>query len=285
VRLWQLGGKQPEALAVLPGCTGWIQDVEFSHDGKLLAAASGAGTHCWDVETRTVKDVLNRADSQPFQAESVAFAPKRSLLATGGLYPALLLNDFDGPAEKPVAWNSGMHHQKLAFSPDGNSIVVGGTGGVKVVTTPGARSFVPQGSIAVVDINAADGKFTPRATLQSAGLVESVAWSPDGSHIACANRNGAIDLWKAEDGQFADPAIALGSHEGVASCVDFGAAGKWLLSAGADGQIVLWDVATGKKQREWAWPARVWVVKFAPDGKHFAVGDSSGRAFLVRVME
>jgi WD40 repeat protein len=151
-----------------------------------------------------------------------------------------------------------------------------------VVVTPEGKRFVPRGNIVVIAIESAQVKPQPTSELEPSELVESIAWSPDGSRIACANRDGVINLWKGKEGRFSDPPVVIGSHPGIASSVDFGPEGKWFISCDSEGRIVLWDVVQGNEHTAWRWPGRVWTAKFAPDGRHIAVGDGSGVVSILR---
>jgi WD40 repeat protein len=49
----------------------------------------------------------------------------------------------------------------------------------------------------------------------------------------------------------------------------------------SDGVIVLYDLKIVKLVKDWRF-GRIWSLKFAPDGRHLAVGDGSGVVFLLR---
>jgi hypothetical protein len=59
--------------------------------------------------------------------------------------------------------------------------------------------------------------------------------------------------------------------------------GKHLLTRGLDGRLILWELATGKRAREWTFPEQVGGVAVAADSRHVAVGLGTGVIYLLRV--
>ncbi len=105
-----------------------------------------------------------------------------------------------------------------------------------------------------------------------AGVVWSVAFSPDGSHAASASEDKNIILWdtKTWNGKL------LRGHTGAVYSVAFSPDGKILASGSADKTIRLWNAQTGESiaplLQEHTKP--VLRLAFSPDGKYLA--SSSG---------
>lgn len=77
-----------------------------------------------------------------------------------------------------------------------------------------------------------------------AGPVLSVAVSPDGRFLASGSqRDSIVKLWDAKSGVLIRNFIG---HRGKVMALVFSADGKGLFSAGSDGTIRLWDLATGQ---------------------------------------
>jgi WD40 repeat protein len=72
-------------------------------------------------------------------------------------------------------------------------------------------------------------------------------------------------------------------HEAPVRCITFAPDGKTLVSGGADGRLILWDVATGDRIREWRFHGWVIWVAFAPDGRHLATANENGAIYLIRL--
>ena len=74
-----------------------------------------------------------------------------------------------------------------------------------------------------------------------------------------------------------------GRGEQSRSAIWWGAAspdGQILASAARDGNVILWESATGGKYREWQLPGTVYRVEFTEDGRHL-ISDSHGMRYLV----
>jgi WD40 repeat protein/serine/threonine protein kinase len=72
--------------------------------------------------------------------------------------------------------------------------------------------------------------------------VFSVAYSPDGRHLASGDWNGSVYLWNAETGQYLR---TLSGHKGRVSSLAFSRDGHWMASASWDRSVVVWNAHTG----------------------------------------
>src|SRR5262249_10638424 len=70
------------------------------------------------------------------------------------------------------------------------------------------------------------------------GILERVAFSPDGRRLVTSGWDGAVTLWDANSGL---EVLGLHNHVGRVWGVSFSTDGESILSAAADGTIVLWD--------------------------------------------
>ncbi|MBA4419339.1 MAG: hypothetical protein C0392_15765 [Syntrophus sp. (in: bacteria)] len=111
----------------------------------------------------------------------------------------------------------------------------------------------------------------------SEGLVNSVAFSPDGTMLVSGGSDGNIIIWNTArwDILIKTPRIA-----GVAASTGFSPDGK-VIAAGNGTLVSLWDVATGKKLKDFKGHSMgVNSIAFSPREKLLASG-SSDRTIIV----
>ncbi len=110
--------------------------------------------------------------------------------------------------------------------------------------------------------------------------VFSVAFSPDGTVIASASKDGTARLWEAQSGE---ASFVLKGHADEVMAVAFSPDGRHLATASEDRTVRIWRVATGEMVavlREHS--DDVLCVAFSPDGALLASG---GRDATVRIWD
>ena len=118
------------------------------------------------------------------------------------------------------------------------------------------------------------------AQMARPGMLEDVAFSPDGKTLAAASREGTVQLWDVVTGEVLG---ALKGHSGGVTTVAFSPDGRTLVSGGSDHTVRLWNV---EKQRELMQLDRgsielgeVQTLAFSPEGNHLLAGGRDGTAF------
>jgi WD40 repeat protein/Flp pilus assembly protein TadD len=101
------------------------------------------------------------------------------------------------------------------------------------------------------------------------GPLLSVAFSPDGAHLAAGS--GTVCLYHLTSRQ--EQRRLAGHTYGVRSLA-FHPFQPWLVSGSADHSLILWDLQTGRPQRRWQSRRGLPInkVAFAPNGELVAVG-------------
>lgn len=253
--------RRTETLAVgrtLRGPVGYVNDVDFSQDGLLLAAAGSSHAVVWDLRTGKVARVFPVGEHG---ANAIALSPDRHTLAVGLAENVVALFDLRTGTLIMSLPNDGSP-VKVDFSPDGRLLASAGLEGNVQVWQVVGRKLV--------------------ATLGGDVADFSVRFSPDGKLLAVGASSGTVVLWdvatKARVGR------SLAGHAGGVFGVAFDPSGRKLVSFAADGKLRLWDVAT---QRLIGAPLPVssayGSVAFFPDGRHVLGVFGSGDAVLWNV--
>ncbi len=198
-----------------------ITALAASPDGKLVAASGYGEVTLWEVETRKL---AGRIGDLPERITSLRWLAQGNLLAVAGGTPGrsgeLWLADV--AQHKPVKRlaTSPDTIQCLAVSPDGKSLVAGGTDNhVRMYDVPEGR---------------------PRWDVEGhADWVMALAFSPDSQLLASASRDRTARLFAASDGEIKATHTA---HTAQVLSVVFATDGQHVFSGSADGEIRGWDL-------------------------------------------
>jgi endonuclease YncB( thermonuclease family) len=275
--------------------------VVFSRDGKLLAAAyGGPAVKLWSVRDRT--ELLRGSfDEEHRWCRAVALAPGGNLLAAADAAGTIKL--WDVPTRKLLTTllsKSDDDTKGLAFSADGKTLLRGGHSGVHVwdlatrseiaewkrpnkrlsafaLSHDGhlAATGYDDGGILIRD--AASGKEL-RTLVGHDRIVWALAFSADDKALASGGWDKKVKVWDVAAWQIR---CTLRGGIGLVRSVAFAPTGPSLAMASLGGPMTLWDL--GSQRQLTSLVTGGFSVAFSPDGTLLATGAGDGPVKLWRV--
>lgn len=134
----------------------------------------------------------------------------------------------------------------LAWSPDGQTLAVGGVRGVWFYNAALERLRLLEGS-----------------------EVRKLAWRPDGAVLAVGDTNGIVTLWDVAAGA---PTLIVPAHSSAVLGLDWSSDGARLATVADEPFLRLWDAGTGVEIAALPLDGNATSVDWSPDGAHIGVG-------------
>lgn len=228
VKLWDITSRQ----LIRTLSTNFGNDVNcaaFAPDGKTLATGSEDDTvRLWDWKNSPKPREF--ITSHKYRVNCISFTLDGSVIATGSDDETVKLTDANTGQEIATLFRddgSEVVHsvRSVAFSPDGETLIVGMDGG----------------TIVIWDVM----NQRQRAELQhGSNSVGSVKFSKDGKYFASGSWDGTAMLWDALTNE---PIHTFRADSRWVWSVIFSPDGRHLVTGGDDGTAKVWDVASGEK--------------------------------------
>ena len=257
---------------------GKVNTIALSPNNQIIASGDDTGLIViWDISNPNDPKILQKIN-QPTGVSKVVFSPDDQTVAAGGADSRIFLwNVSTGQLEgDPLIGHTG-DVRSLAISPNGRWLASGSVNNAwatmdEVVILWDLSEAAPQGH-------------------QLAGLtddVNDVTFSSDGRLVAACSTDGGIMLWNVETQHPISEPFYHSSSEQSASValpqikIALSPDQQTLASGGADGEIILWDLTTGKPQRE-PLPARAGAIndlEFSRDGHTLVSANDDGAVIL-----
>jgi WD40 repeat protein len=280
VRVWDLTRQPLRTRSFLKGDSVAVYSVAFSPDGRAVAAAGNHTTvRQWEAATG---QSLRPCTGHPGRVSGILYSPDgRQLLTRSG--KSLLLFD----AHKGLEIRRFEGHQTdvhcLALSPDGRRALSGsGTyllkDGKYVYNKDGTYVFTDC-LVNLWDVDSGYALFTDKShTLP----IYSVGFSTDNRLAFSGPYKALLERWEVRGGSLAALPEWKGSS-GYVQSLTCSPDGQSLVTTGLDGKIILWDLPSGKRVKEWSLNEQLGCVTVSADSRHLAVSLATGVIYLLRL--
>ena len=253
--------------------------LEFSHDGRKLAAGSRDGK----VRIWSVQEITRSGDNEPLLTidahkkgvNSVAFSQDDSILASGGNDAIARIWDIDSGEKLNELIGGTFAVPDLAFSPKSGQLAVNNGDTIRL------RDPIESNIL---------------GTMVADDHLYDLDFDPSGEMIAVSNLNNQILLWDVNEAfrsgkeSYPEPKVFMG-HEGKASSyetlvwsIDFNYDGSLLASGGGDDSLRLWNpVDQSLVGTFYEHSNAVTSVRFNADGNLLATGGLDAQLILWHV--
>lgn len=271
-----------------------ISYVEFSKDGKQIAAAYGHQVAIWEVDSELNVKQLNVLH-HPAEVNYLGFSPTGNLLVTCG-------NLGDGTGQGIITFWSQNFAKEYELLSSSSVYTLGFSRNGKFLATGNS-----EGNIEIIAVSA--DKTEKILTVNSfSDPVYSVAFSPDEKYFAAGSRD-SIKIWTWPLQKDSQPLRTIEIRDGLTSVqfLKFAPDSQYvyattqsIISSGAYSPTSskpmlrlpnLFDIAEGRvgSERLENHPAtemenyRIWSLDISVDGQHLAIGYSNGRIRLFKI--
>lgn len=237
VRVWSLGaghgpsqGPVMHPVVTLGGFTSWVNGLDFSADGRLLAAAaSGAKLAVWRTSDWQVVQALGGSANYT----SVGFIPGSDQIVSGGLDGVARIRSVTGPRLSDFQDVIGASAQ----SADGSQLWV----------APGSSNPVVAQVRRIGPLRYQETGLVLRAPVEAGSIDQVVAISPDGTELVAGTGTGHLVIWRLEAKDTGSDAQLLGVLTGSSALIEqvaFSPDGRWFGSVSDDGEVSIYPAGT-----------------------------------------
>lgn len=252
VRVWDLA--QQKLLFKLDGHLDWVRAVAYSPKGDLIASSSDDNdVLIWGAHTGELVHTLKGHEDW---VRTVAFSFDGARVASGDDDNTIRIWDpvLGTEVAKLQSGSEYVWIYTLDFAPDAFVLASGDY----------------DGNVNIWDVE--QGILLKNLTDDAVTEVYSVAFSPDGSMLAAGGEGGSVVIWHAATYEEVSRIEGLpGDVEALAFSPDAD-----MLATAVEGDVFLWDVASGILRAKLAGSFDINAVQFLPSGDYVVTGDDDG---------
>jgi WD40 repeat protein/basic membrane lipoprotein Med (substrate-binding protein (PBP1-ABC) superfamily) len=256
VTIWDLSDfPRVEELDTFYAHADLVPGLEFSPDGNRLATGSLDGTaKIWDASTG--QELLKLAGHTDGILD-IAFHPSGEHLATTSMDGTIRVWNISQSHEY-LSFPTGGAGGRIAFSPDGTQLATGSSG---IEIDDGKSKLIGNVHIWNLETGQEPVLFTDN---YHQGVIEAVAFNPDGSQLASGDDIGSLKIWDIDSGQL----IKTIEGENIYSIYDvvYSPDGSQLAIGGEYPYLYIFDGTTFEEISGFATQREVDGLAFSPDG-------------------
>jgi WD40 repeat protein len=248
---------------------GPVYRVDFSPDGKILAASYVGVTDLWNTDTYKPDTPLVDPTSNPdgTSSEAIAFTSTSQVLADGDTNITYIWNVADGKRITSHTYPIGNFGVifSIALTPDGKTVAVGNFDGIVYLWDIASKNatqvfksspdypvssliFTPTGATLIIgdydgsvyQRNMTNNQVSELLTVPGKGRLTAMALSPDGTTLATSDNHGHTYLWdlatRRITATLTDP-----KSKGVAA-IAYSQNGELLAVGDSNGSVYLWKI-------------------------------------------
>lgn len=234
-----------------PNTSNWINNLAWSANGRMLAAASEM-VLTWDTQEKALVRYYPILSSW---VNDVSWSKDNLIAAANGAYDAGSLQVWEFPLDTPlISLRRPYALRTVAWSPNGTSLAFAGHSRIIEIWDARMNRHLGQYIVSGSEIEG----------------INRVKWSPNGRFLACATDEGNVHIWEVASGQ-----LKMRYHEHRARVVDlsWSPQGTLMASCSVDKTGRVWDVLTGHTYVTYTQHTdEVHGISWSPDGKYIVSG-------------
>ena len=246
--------------------------IAYSREANTFATENWNDTvQLWDAKTGKRKRTLKHTNvihllltDREYDISSVVFSSDGDTVVTVGEYythdEGTIYLWHVRTGKRKVIYEGMSYSSRVAFSPDGRTIVSADIGGKIRLWNP------------------VTGELEGTITTKHTGGIRSLVYAPDGRTIATSGRSDKIiRLW---DVTTRKNNMTLTGHSGEVTAIAYSPDGGTIATGSADHTIRLWDADTGKHETTFTGWTTVTSLIYSPDGRTLASGSRDRTVLL-----